>query len=140
MTQARGTGSSSREAAEREQSRPVPDEAPPEPQPEHDEPQLADPSPGDLSRTDYLAILKRAVRESLDDHITNLAAALAYYAFLAIPAVLMVALGSFSLLADAETIRTVIDKLGTVMPSQATELIQSSLTRMSQNSGSGFTV
>jgi membrane protein len=85
-------------------------------------------------------ILKRAVRESLDDHITNLAAALAYYAFLAIPAVLMIVLGAFSLLADAETIGTVIDKLGTVMPAQATDLIQSSLSRMSQSSSSGYTV
>jgi len=128
--------------SEREQTfrgRPLPDEAP-EPQPEHEEPKLDDPSPRDLSRADYLAILKRAVRGSLDNHITNLAAALAYYAFLAIPAALMIALGLFSVLADADTIRTLVDKLGTVMPAQATDLIESSLTRMSENAGSGLTV
>jgi membrane protein len=119
--------------------RPIPDEAP-EHQPEHEEPRLEDPSLGDLSKRDYVAILKRAVRASLDDHITNIAAALAYYAFLAIPAALMVALGLFSVLADASTIQTLVDKLGTVMPAQATELLEGSLTRMSENAGSGLTV
>jgi membrane protein len=115
------------------------DEAP-QPQPEHAEPRLADPSPTDLSKRDYAAILKRAVRESLDDHITNIAAALAYYAFLAIPSAMMVALGLFSVLADPSAINTVVEKLGEVMPGQATDLIEGSLTRMSQNSGSGFAV
>ena len=38
--------------------RPLPDEAP-EPQPEREEPRLADPGPSDLSKRDYLAILRR---------------------------------------------------------------------------------
>jgi membrane protein len=119
--------------------RPLPDEAP-EPQPEREEPRIEDPSPRDLSRHDYVAILQRAVRESLDDHITNIAAALAYYAFLAIPAALMVSLGLFSLLADPNAIQTLLDKLGDVAPAQAIELIEGSLTRMSENSGSSFAV
>src|SRR3954470_15128689 len=105
-----------------EQGRPIPDEAP-EPQPEHEERRLEDPSPTDLSKRDYAAIIKRAVKASLDDHITNIAAALAYYGFLAIPAALMVALGLFSVLADASTIQRVIDRLGSVMPAQATDLL-----------------
>jgi hypothetical protein len=63
--------------------RPLPDEAP-EPQPEHAEPGLADPGPGNLSKRDYLAILRRAIKKFNQDHMTNIAAALAYYAFLAI--------------------------------------------------------
>jgi membrane protein len=77
--------------------------------------------------------VKRAVRESLDDHIPNIAAALAYYAFLAIPAALMVSLGLFSVLADQDAIQSVVDKLGSVMPSQATDLIENSPTRKSEN-------
>jgi membrane protein len=123
----------------RSEGRPLPDEAP-EPQPEHEEPRLADPSPRELSKRDYVAIVKRAVRKSLDDHITNLAAALAYYAFLALPAALMVALGLFSVLADPSAIQTLVDKLGSVMPGQAAELIDDSLRRMSENSGSGLAV
>jgi membrane protein len=122
-----------------EGGRPLPDEAP-EPQPEREEPRLKDPSPRDLSRGDYVAILKRAARESMDDHAPNLAAALAYYAFLAIPSALMVALGLFSVLADAEDIRTPIEKLGNVIPAQATDLVEDSLTRMSENAGSGLAV
>src|SRR3954463_2686183 len=91
----------------------------PQPQPEREEAQLRDPEPSDLSKRDYLAILKRAGRESLDDNITNIAAALAYYAFLAIPSVLLVAVGAFSLLAGPDAVSTIVDKLGTVMPGQA---------------------
>jgi hypothetical protein len=58
------------------------------------------------------------------NHITNLAAALAYYAFLAIPSVLLVGLGVFSLLAGPDAISTLIDKLGTVMPGEATSLLR----------------
>src|SRR5439155_13505773 len=78
--------------------RPLPDEAP-EPQPEHEEPKLADPGPSDLSSRDYLAILRRAVKKFNQDHMTNIAAALAYYAFLAIPSALLIAVGLFGLLA-----------------------------------------
>ena len=70
------------------------------PQPEHDEPKVADPSLGDLSKRDYLAIFVRGAKKSIDDHIPNLAAALAYYAFLAIPSLLLVAVGVFGLVAD----------------------------------------
>jgi membrane protein len=92
------------------------------------------------SKRELAEILKRSVRASRDDHITNIAAALAYYAFLSVPAALMVALGLFSVLADPSAIQTLVDKLGSVMPDQATELIEGSLTRMSENTRSGFTV
>jgi membrane protein len=92
------------------------------------------------SKQELTEILQRSVRASLDDHITNIAAALAYYAFLSIPAALLVALGLFSVLADPSAIQTLVDKLGSVMPEQATELIEGSLTRMSENTRSGFTV
>ncbi|HET7760022.1 MAG TPA: hypothetical protein VFK62_08860, partial [Gaiellaceae bacterium] len=75
------------DAPEADGGRPLPDEAP-EPQPEHDEPRLQDPGPTDLSKRDYLAILRRAFKRTNEDHMTSIAAALAYYAFLSIPAVL----------------------------------------------------
>jgi membrane protein len=117
----------------------LPDEAP-QPQPEREEPKLAEPKPSDLSKRDYLAILKRAAKEAGDDHITNLAAALAYYAFLAIPSVLLVALGVFSLVAGPHAITTLIDKLSTVMPDQATSLLKSNLTNMTKKQATGATI
>src|SRR6185312_4696783 len=105
----------------------------PTPQPEQREPELHDPGLTDLSAQDYKAILTRAGKQALAHGITDLAAALAYYSFLAIPAVLLVAVGLFSLFASPDAITTLIDKLGTVVPSQATQLIEDSLRRMNEN-------
>ena len=116
--------------------RPLPDEAP-QPQPEREEPKLRDPEPTDLSKRDYVAILKRAFKRANEDHITNLAAALAYYAFLAIPSALLLAVGLFTILASPSDVQTLVDKLGTVMPAQATSLIDDSLTQMTQKDGAG---
>jgi membrane protein len=121
------------------EERSLPDEAP-EPQPEHGEPRQAEPTPTSLSKRDYFAILKRAFKKALDDHVTNLAAALAYYAFLAIPSTLLLAAGIFSLLAGPHAISTVIDKLGTVMPDEATSLVRSSLTNMTRRQATGATI
>jgi membrane protein len=108
------------------------------PQPERAERRLADPGVTDLSKRDYLAILRRAAKRSSNDHITNLAAALAYYAFLAIPSVLLVVVGVFSLVASPSDVTTIVDKLGTVMPAQATSLIRQSLTNMTQKQGASI--
>ena len=92
----------------------------------------------DLSRSGYVAILKRSVREARDDEITDSAAALAYYAFLAIPAILLVALGLFSLLAGQNAIETVLDKVGAVAPREAVTLLDQGLTRVTANRGGGI--
>src|SRR5918912_4196108 len=99
--------------------RPEPDEAPdeiPQPQPEPDEPRLEDPGPPDLSKRDYFAILRRAFKQFNDDHMTNIAAALAYYAFLAIPSALLIAVGVFSLVAGPGAVTTLIGKVHGILP------------------------
>jgi len=110
----------------------------PRPQPERHEPRLRDPGVRDLSKRDYLAILRRAVKEASNDHITNLAAALAYYAFLAIPSALLILVGVFTIVASPSDVSTIVDRLGTIMPAQATELIGQSLTQMTQKQGAGI--
>jgi membrane protein len=115
------------------------DEAP-EPQPEREEPRLEDPGPTDLSKRDYLAIVKRAFKEANDDHITSLAAALAYYAFLAIPATLLIAAGLFGLFAGPDAVTNVIDRLQGIIPSQASTLLEDSLNRLTQNQGTSITL
>jgi membrane protein len=102
----------------------------PQPQPEREEPKLAEPKLTDLSKRDYLAILRRAVRQSLDDHVTNLAAALAYYAFLAIPAVLLVAVGVFSLVGSRDAVDEIIQRLEGVAPQEALTLLEQTLDRV----------
>ena len=111
-------------------------EAGPQPQPEHDEPSLPDPTLTELSLRDYQAIVVRASKEALDDHITNLAAAIAYYSFLAIPSLLLVAVGVFSLFASPDAIGTITEKLAGVVPREALTLVDDSLTRVIENNAS----
>jgi membrane protein len=127
------------DAPEADGGRPLADEAP-EPQPEREEPRLEDPGPTDLSKRDYVAILKRAFKRSSDDHITNLAAALAYYAFLSIPAILLIAAGLFGLFAGPDAVTTIIDKLHGIVPSQASSLLKGSLQRLTQTQGTSITL
>jgi membrane protein len=110
----------------------------PKPQPEHAEPKIRDPGLTDLSKRDYKAMVVRAGKKALSDGITDLAAALAYYSFLAIPAVLLVAVGLFTLVASPDGITTLMDKIGRVAPSQTTELLGSSLRRLNQNQSSSI--
>jgi membrane protein len=112
-----------------------------EPQPEQKEPRLAEPTPSDLSRRDWMAIFARAAKESMNDHVTNLAAALAYYAFLAIPAALLVAVAIFGLVADADAVTTIVNKLRSVAPEEALTLIRDTLDRVTETtSSSGITM
>jgi membrane protein len=113
----------------------------PAPQPEREEPRLEDPGLTDLSKRDYLAVVQRAAKEAMADNIPNLAAALAYYGFLAIPSLLLVAVGVFGLVADPSSVQTVVDKLGSVAPAEATSLVRDSLNRMvQQQSGANIAV
>ena len=108
----------------------------PTPQPEHEEPRLRDPGLGSLSARDYRAVFIRAVKEALDDHVTNLAAALAYYAFLAIPSLLLVAVGAFSLFAGPDAVSSVVDRLSSVMPREAVTLVDDALRRLTEQQAS----
>lgn len=92
-------------------------------------------APSELSRRDYKAIIIRAAKEARDDQITDLAAALAYYSFLAIPSLLLISLGVFTLVADAEAINSLLERFGRVMPADATDLLGESLRRLSENDG-----
>jgi len=112
----------------------------PEPEPELEEPRLEDPRPTDLSTRDYLAILKRAAKRANKDHVTSLAAALAYYAFLAIPAALLLAAGLFGLLADPNAVTTIIKDLHGIVPSQVSSLIEGSLRRLTQQNSTSITL
>jgi membrane protein len=117
-----------------------PEAAGPQPQPEHQEPRLADPTPTKLSGRDYLAIVKRSFKEVSADNLTNIAAALAYYAFLAIPSVLMVAVGVFALVGDPSDAGRLVDRLDNVLPQQAQELVRTSLANVTNNKGTGISV
>jgi membrane protein len=107
----------------RASQRPTPDEAPLEPT------EVEDPRLRDLSFADWRAILTRAGKRFLSDNCMMLASALAYSTFFAIPSVLIVAVGLFTLIASPTTIISLVDHFHGVMPGQALSLLKSSLLR-----------
>jgi len=66
------------------------------------------------------------------------AQALAYSLFLAIPATALLALGLFSIFADAGTVDQLVGRLQTVMPEEATTLLRESLQRSTRSQGGGL--
>ena len=91
-----------------------------------------------MTLRDVTTVLRRAAKDSLDDDVPMVAQALAYSLFLAIPAILLVVLGVFSLFADASTIESLIDRTRNVMPEEAASLLRDSLRRTSESSSSGI--
>lgn len=112
----------------------------PTPQPEHAEPTIPDPSLRDLTLRDWIAIFRRAGKEMLDDDMPMAASALAYSSFFAIPSILLLAVGLFSLVAAPDTIADLMDRFGTFMPTEATELLGDSLQRMEERVSTGIFV
>lgn len=82
-------------------------------------------------------VLVRALKEAREDGVPTLAQALAYSLFLAIPAALLVVLGMFSLVADATTIESLIERARAVMPEEAATLLRDSLRRTAASTSSG---
>jgi len=78
----------------------------------------------------WTAIAVRAGKAFAADNATMLASALAYSAFFAIPSVLLVVVGVFTLVVGPGTITSVMHHFDHVMPSQATSLLGSSLRRL----------
>lgn len=75
----------------------------------------------------WKAIFIRAAKGFMNDNATMLASALAYSSFFAIPSVLLVTVGVFTLVAGPDTITNLMAHFSTVMPGQATELLGKSL-------------
>jgi membrane protein len=116
-------------------ARPEPDEAP------LDDVDAASP-PGDegrgLPKRAWPGILFRAAKKTAADNMPMIAAALAYASFLAIPSILLVALGVFTLVAGPDTITNLMNHLGTFMPGQATSLLEDSLRRLEGRSSASL--
>jgi membrane protein len=68
-----------------------------------------------------------AARSALDNHVPLLASALAYSTFFAIPSLLLVAVGSFTLTTSAATIDSLLSSLHGAIPAQVLDLFGSSL-------------
>jgi membrane protein len=123
-----------RQGLTRVAQRPAPDEAPLELH------ELECPRLRDLSLGDWKATVVRAGKAFMNDNCMMLASALAYASFFAIPSVLMVAVGLFTLIAGPGTIDTLIGHLHGVMPGEATRLLKQSLLRADAHPSSSVVI
>jgi membrane protein len=89
----------------------------------------------ELGARGYVGIFRRAGRAAMDHQITDAAAAIAYYAFLALPALLLISVGVFSIFASPSAVETIIDRLGEVIPAEAVALLESGLRRTTEEGG-----
>jgi membrane protein len=94
----------------------------------------------DISLAEWREIGVRAVKESLDDNVPMMASALAYSAFFAIPAALLLLLGVFTLVADESTITHLVNRLTEIAPSDAADLFGNSLRHLSERASTGVTL
>jgi membrane protein len=113
-------------------------DSPSGPYPERHEPPRPNAGLRDLSFADWRAVFVRAGRESLDDNVPMMASALAYSAFFAIPSVLLLVLGVFTLVADTGTITDIVDKLTAIAPQEVAKLFGESLQRLSDRPSAGI--
>jgi membrane protein len=108
--------------------------------PQAEESRLADPRLRDLSFRDWREIFVRAVKRLLADNGTMLASALAYSTFFAIPSVLLVVVGTFTLVVGPDTISSLMQHFSSVIPAEATSLLGQSLHRLDRSPSTSVAV
>jgi membrane protein len=91
--------------------------------------------PGQLEKRSWIQVAKRTVSEFREDNITDWAAALTYYAVLAIFPALIVIVSLLGLIGDSAT-QPLIDNLGKVAPGPAKEIFTNAVTGLQKNQGS----
>jgi membrane protein len=85
-------------------------------------------------------VLRHAVHKAGEHRLAMTAQALAFSLFLTIPAALLVLLGVFSLVADPDDVRRLVERLDSVMPEEASDLVGQSLDRSVASPRSGITL
>jgi membrane protein len=104
---------------------------PPDRQPESREPD----QPSDLPREAWSGVLKRTSREFKADNLTDLSAALTYYAVLAIFPLLIVLVSILGLVGHSVT-QPLIQNLGKVAPGPARQIFTSAIHNIQSSKGS----
>jgi membrane protein len=91
--------------------------------------------PTDLPASSWWATLKRTVSEFQDDNLTDWAAALTYYAVLAIFPALIAMVSILGLVGDSAT-QPLLDNLSAVAPGPAKDIFTSAIENITANQGS----
>ena len=91
-------------------------------------------SPTDLRGRSWVGVLRRTVSEFSDDNLTDWAAALTYYAVLAIFPALIVLVSVLGLIGESAT-QPLIDNLDTVAPGPAKDIVTSAIENIQGSQG-----
>ena len=86
---------------------------------------------------DWAGVLVRAVGHGRSDHATNLAQAVAFNLFLAIPAAALVAVGVFATAGNAATANRLVGHLNGIVPASVIALIDRSLSQVTSHHHGG---
>jgi membrane protein len=95
--------------------------------------------PSQIDRPGWRDILLRTKNEIADDHVSMIAAGVAYYAMLAIFPAVAALISIWGLVADPQQITRQIDRVSSVMPPQAASLIQTQAGELASHAGGGVT-
>src|ERR687893_948198 len=99
---------------------------------------MAASDPTDLPKRSWKDTLKRTATEFKEDNLTDWAAALTYYAVLALFPALIVIVSVLGLIGESAT-QPLIDNLGKVAPGPAQEIFTNAIAGLQENQGAaGF--
>src|SRR5215212_8226527 len=90
--------------------------------------------PTDLGARSWIGVLRRTVSEFSEDNLTDWAAALTYYAVLAIFPALIVVVSVLGLIGESAT-QPLIDNLGSVAPGPAKDIFTSAIENIQGGQG-----
>src|SRR3954447_10188423 len=96
----------------------------------------ADDGPTDLPRDSWYAALKRTPKEFSNDHLSDWAAALTYYALLSLFPGMLVLIALLGLIGEhPQTTNALLDLIGQVAPKSAADLLSGTIAGVVQNKG-----
>lgn len=106
--------------------------------PHPDDPRKPD-APPDLTKKAWRYVLRRTLREFSNDGLTDLAAALTYYAVLSIFPGIIALVSVFNLVGqDPQTIRGLLDELSGVVPEDSMQVIETAVAGLLTPRGAGL--
>lgn len=98
-------------------------------------------SPTDLTKRSWKYVLRKSVREFGDDKCTDLAAALTYYAVLAIFPAILALVSVLGLVGEADkSVKTIIDVLKPLVAADTLKVVTNVVEQLATSTGAGFTL
>jgi membrane protein len=106
--------------------------------PDPDDPRKPE-SPAELTRPSWSYVLRKTAREFLDDQCTDLAAALTYYAVLALFPALVVVVSLLGVFGQGKrTTDAVVDIAADVVPASAVDMLRQPIQQLVESPSAGF--